>query len=198
MIIQISAGLGPVECSIAVEGICNCLIAEYEESKLISVNKDYSGNGYKSCIIELSAESTDVIGTIQWICKSPIRTGHKRKNWFVTVNEVAISEATSEFNEADCTFETMHCGGHGGQNVNKVESGVRVKHIPTGIVAECTEERSQFMNKKRALRKLQAILIANGNEAIDKANNDNWQSHTDLVRGNPVRVYEGLDFRRKK
>lgn len=197
MIIQISAGFGPVECSIAVEGVCNSLLREYESARLVLVNRDYSGNGFKSCIIDLVEEPSDILGTIQWICKSPVRMEHKRKNWFISINEVSIPNEATAFSETDCTIETMHCGGHGGQNVNKVESGVRIKHIPTGIVVECTEERSQFMNKKQALRKIQAILIAEANNTIAKATNENWKSHTDLVRGNPIRVYEGLGFMRK-
>ncbi len=52
----------------------------------------------------------------------------------------------------------MHSGGKGGQNVNKVESGVRIRHIPIGITVECTEERSQYMNKQKAFRRLQEIM----------------------------------------
>ena len=100
--------------------------------------------------------------------------------------------------EEDCSVETMHSGGKGGQNVNKVESGVRVKHNPTGIVVECTEERSQYMNKQKALRRIRAILAAKNNENKDSASKDAWSKHNEIVRGNPIRTYEGQGFKRKK
>lgn len=54
----------------------------------------------------------------------------------------------------DFQVDTFRCGGNGGQNVNKVESGVRITHLDSGVVSECREERSQFQNKTKALKKL--------------------------------------------
>ena len=55
---------------------------------------------------------------------------------------------------ADCTVQTFRCGGHGGQNVNKRDTGVRVIHPPSGARGESREERSQLQNKKRAFRRM--------------------------------------------
>lgn len=95
-------------------------------------------------------------------------------------------------------IETLHSGGHGGQNVNKVESGVRVRHVPTGITVVCTEERSQYMNKQKAIKRIQEQLQRWEKEAHAQNLNTAWKEHNRIVRGNPVRVYEGERFVRKK
>lgn len=95
-------------------------------------------------------------GTVQWIFQSPFRPEHKRKNWFVDVS--IIPEIDEICKDQNIRFERFHSGGNGGQNVNKVETGVRLIHIPTGITVTSTAERTQQLNRKDALQKLNAIL----------------------------------------
>ena len=78
--------------------------------------------------------------------------------------------------------------------MNKVETGVRIIHIPTGLVSQSTEERSQFLNKQRAMEKLRAKLADLQREQEAKQINAAWREHTRIVRGNPVRIYEGEKF----
>lgn len=93
-------------------------------------------------------------------------------------------------------FSTFHCGGNGGQNVNKVETGVRAVYPPTGDVTVCTDERSQYANKKKALIRLEAIVKnRNAEERVQTANNMRI-SHVNLERGNAVARFEGENFKR--
>ncbi len=92
-------------------------------------------------------------------------------------------------------IEKFHSGGPGGQYVNKTETGIRVIHIPTGITVSSTKERSQFMNRQDALKKLSAVLNQTNMNSRDKQRNDAWSKHAQIVRGNPVRIYEGEDFK---
>jgi ribosome-associated protein len=66
---------------------------------------------------------------------------------------IALPESDEELMR-ECEAETFRSGGPGGQHVNKVETGVRLRHLPSGIVVTCREERSQYRNKMNCLRKL--------------------------------------------
>ena len=195
MLIQISAGQGPVECSVGVEKLCKALLKEFSGSKIVSVNNDYSGNGYKSAVMEFDEDVSYLEGTVLWIWKSAIRPTHQRKNWYMDVSVIKEAETVGDFNIDDCEITTMHCGGKGGQHVNKVETGVRILHRPTGIVVTCTEERSQMQNKQRAIKRLQSILLAQQDKNNANAVNGAWRKHTEIERGNPIRIYEGNKFK---
>lgn len=101
---------------------------------------------------------------------------------------------SADFSEKDVHIETMKGSGPGGQHVNTTESAVRAAHLPTGIVAIARDERSQTANRKRALERLAILLARHEQRLLAKAQKQRWDAHNELVRGNPVRVYEGTAF----
>ena len=195
MRIQISSGQGPEECELAVGLFYQALRREVEGIQMISGVKGRRG-GFSSVVLEAEADLSGLEGSVLWVCKSTLRPGHKRKNWYIDVSILEEVPRTSK--EMQVRFETFRSGGKGGQNVNKVETGVRVVHIPTGIAVVSTEARSQHMNKQIALNRLCDILADRDLQCARREKELAWMEHNRLERGNPVRIYEGREFVRRR
>lgn len=202
--IQITSGRGPEECCLFVKKLTDYIQKEAKknnfEIELLEVEKSELNN-LKSALLSIEGENINEFekewnGTIQWIYESKIRKGHKRKNWFIGVNFIKPIEE-NKFDLSQLKIETMRSSGAGGQNVNKVESGVRIKHFPTGITVTSQEERSQYLNKKLAFARLFQALQNVDTENKSTFDKEAWNNHNNLIRGNSVKIFSGYNFKLK-
>jgi len=128
-------------------------------------------------------------GTVQWIAQSPYRKFHKRKNWFVGVQRLALPEI-SDWDESAISYQTLRASGPGGQHVNKTETAVRATHLPSGISVVASDNRSQLQNKRLSEERLKVKISMLKQEKMLATEQANWHNHNILQRGNPVKVFK--------
>ncbi|SHO58249.1 peptide chain release factor H [Vibrio quintilis] len=205
ILLQLSAGQGPLECCMAVGLAMQQLEKQCKTSgvscQLIEAEPAGKNGCFHSVLIELKGDGCQLIaekwqGNMLWISPSPFRPKHPRKNWFF--NGQMFEPDEQHCREDEICFQTCRASGAGGQHVNTTDSAVRATHVASGISVRVETERSQHANKKLAKLLLMQKLHVAERQKVQHRDKARWQQHHCLERGNPVRIFEGKHFCLKK
>ena len=198
-IVSIHAGAGGTEAQDWVEMLLRMYLRWAEKRNFKTSIIDYLPGdeaGVKSVSFTMEGEyaygyAKAEIGIHRLVRISPFDAGARRHTSFasVFVYPEVDDEIKIDINEDDLRIDTFRAGGKGGQHVNKTDSAVRITHLPTGIVVQCQNERSQHKNKSMAMKYLKSRLyekeLQEKNEKLDQEN----KQKKEIAWGSQIRSY---------
>ncbi|PDH20037.1 MAG: peptide chain release factor 2 [Pelagibacterales bacterium MED-G40] len=197
--LEIHAGAGGTESQDWAEMLRRMYLKWFDKKffsyEIISEHKGEEA-GIKSCTLKVNGDYVyglmkNESGVHRLVRISPFDSGARRHTSFASiwVYPAIDDEIDIKFDEKDLRIDTYRSSGAGGQHVNTTDSAVRITHIPTKIVVQCQNERSQHKNKETCYKMLKARLYEYEMQKREKENQKNMSSKTDIGWGHQIRSY---------
>ena len=198
-ILKLNAGAGGTEscdwCSMLYRMYCRWADSKGYTTEVLDF-LDGEEAGIKSVTIQINGENAfgylkSERGVHRLVRISPFNAAGKRQTSFVSCDVMPDIEEDLDvdINQEDLRIDTYRSSGAGGQHINKTSSAIRITHIPTGVVVQCQNERSQFQNKDKAMQMLKAkLFLLKQQENVEKLS-DIRGDIKEIGWGNQIRSY---------
>jgi peptide chain release factor 2 len=204
-VVEINSGAGGVDAADWAQMLMRMLI-RYCERKGWKVSildeQPFEEAGIKGATLVVDGEYAygllhAEMGVHRLVRISPFDANARRQTSFaaITVSPDIDDDIEVDVNEGDLRIDYYRAGGAGGQHVNKTESAVRITHIPTGIVAQCQNERSQHKNKSAAMRVLRSRLYEHYKEEMEAKAAEAAKDRKKIEWGSQIRSYVLAPYR---